>query len=156
DLFTGLSKFEAAYPLLSRLVSARPNSVRAFQEFFASVLVQAKQFLDRNQWEEAKILLAPVRRRIDQHRGALDPFSLIALYQMLGVSSAMLQDFDQAIAWFRLAHDICSRQPGSKPGPSFDNRFASASGVPQLAAIEQNLALVHDWVQKPAQAAAHW
>lgn len=156
DLFTGLGKFEAAYPLLSRLVSARPNSVRAFQEFFAAVLVQAKQFLDRNQWEEAKILLAPVRRRIDQHRNSVDPFSLIAIYQMLGVSSAMLQDFDQAIAWFRLALDICSQQPGSKPGPGFDNRYASASGVPQLAAIEQNLALVHDWVQKPAQAAAHW
>ncbi len=156
DLFVGLGRFEVSYPLLSRLVAGRPTSARAFKEFFGAVLVQAKAFLDRNQWEEAKILLAPVRRRIDQHRAALDPFLLIALYQMLGVCSATMQDFDQAVAWFRLAHEICSQQPGSKPGPGQVARFFSPQGVPQLAAIEQNLALVHDWLNKPTQAEAHW
>ncbi len=156
DLFVGLGRFEVAYPLLSRLVACRPTSTRAFQEFFGAVLVQAKSFLDRNQWEEAKILLAPVRRRIDQHRAALDPFLLIALYQMLGVCASMLQDFDQAVTWFRLAHEICSQQPGSKPGPDQVARFFSPQGVPQLAAIEQNLALLHDWLNKPQQAEVHW
>jgi tetratricopeptide (TPR) repeat protein len=156
DLFIGLGRFEVAYPLLSRLVAGRPNSLRAFKEFFGAVLVQAKQFLERNQWEEAKILLAPVRRRIEQHRAGLDPMLLIALYQMLGVCSSMLQDFDQAVAWFRLAHDICSQQPGSKPGPDQDARYFSPQGVPQLAMIEQNLALLHDWLNKPGQAEAHW
>jgi tetratricopeptide (TPR) repeat protein len=156
DLFIGLGRFEVAYPLLSRLVAGRPTSTRAFREFFGAVLVQAKQFLDRNQWEEAKILLAPVRRRIDQHRANLDPMLLIALYQMLGVCSAMLQDFDQAVAWFRLAHEICSQQPGARPGPDQEPRFFSPQGVPQLALIEQNLALVHDWLNKSQQAEAHW
>jgi tetratricopeptide (TPR) repeat protein len=156
DLFIGLGRFEVAYPLLSRLVAARPTSTLAFREFFGAVLVQAKQFMDRGQWEEAKILLAPVRRRIDQHRAGLDPFLLIALYQMLGVCSSMLQDFDQAVAWFRLALDICSQQPGSKPGADQDARYFSPQGVPQLAAVEQNLALVHDWLNKPQQAEAHW
>jgi len=64
ELFISLGRFEVAYPLLSRLVASRPTSTQAFREFFGAVLVQAKQFLDRNQWEEAKILLAPVRRRI--------------------------------------------------------------------------------------------
>lgn len=156
DLIIGLGRFEVAYPLLSRLVSSRPASTQAFKEFFGAVLAQAKQFLDRNQWEEAKLLLAPVRRRIDQHRVSLDPMLLIALYQMLGVCSAMLQDLDQAVAWFRLAHDICSQQPGSKPGPNQDVRFFSPQGTPQIAAIEQNLALVHEWLNKPQQAESHW
>jgi tetratricopeptide (TPR) repeat protein len=156
DMFIGMGRFEVAYPMLSRLVAARPGSVRAFKEFFGAVLVQAKQFLDRNQWEEAKILLAPIRRRIDQHRASLDPFLLIALYQMLGVCSAMLQDFDQAVAWFRLGLDLCGQNAGSKPGPQQDARYFSAQGVPQLAMIEQNLALVHDWLGKPQLAEAHW
>jgi tetratricopeptide (TPR) repeat protein len=156
DLITGLGRFEVAYPLLSRLVASRPASTRAFQEFFAAVLVQAKAFLDRNQWEEAKILLAPVRRRIEQHRNELDPMLLIALYQMLGVCSSMLQDFDQAVTWFRLTHEICSQQPGSKQGPEQDTRYFSPQGVPQLAFVEQNLALVHEWLGKPQQSEAHW
>jgi tetratricopeptide (TPR) repeat protein len=156
ELFIGLGRFEVAYPLLARLVAGRPSSTQAFREFFGAVLVQAKQFLDRNQWEEAKILLAPIRRRIDLHRASLDPMLLIVLYQMLGVCSSMLQDLDQAVAWFRLAHDICNQQAGGKPGPDQDSRYFSPQGVPQLALIEQNLALVHDWLNKPQQAEAHW
>lgn len=156
DLIIGLGRFEVSYPLLSRLVASRPRSARAFREFFGAVLAQAKQFLDKNQWEEAKILLAPVRRRIDPYRAELDPLMIIALYQMLGVCAAMLQDFDQAIAWFRLAHETCSRQPGHLPGPGGDPRFVSPQGVPQLAFIEQNLALANEWLGRPQQAETHW
>ena len=156
ELFTGLGRFEVAYPVLSRLVASRPSSSRAFGEFFAAVLVQAKQFLDKNQWEEAKILLAPIRRRIEQYRTSLDPMLLIALYQMLGVSAAMLQDFDQAALWFRLALEICTQQPGAVPGSQAEERFFSAHGVSQIAAIEQNLALVHEWLERPGEAAQHW
>jgi tetratricopeptide (TPR) repeat protein len=147
DLLVGLGRFEVAYPLLSRLVAVRPQSSGVFRVFFGAVLVQAKQFMDRNQWEEAKILLAPVRRRVDQYRATLDPMLLLALYQMLGVCGAMLQDFEQAAVWFNLALEIGSKEAG---------RLANAQGVPQAAWLEQNLALVHEWLNRPQKAEVHW
>ena len=153
DLLVGLGRFEVAYPLLSRLVAARPNSAIAFQVYFGAVLVQAKQFLDRNQWEETKILLAPVRRRIDQHRAVVDPFELLLLYQMLGLCTALLQDFEQAGVWFNLALEIGQREFAKSANSP---RWHNSQGVSQLAWLEQNLALVHEGLNRFDRAEAHW
>ena len=153
DLLVGLGRFEVAYPLLSRLVAARPNSAIAFQVYFGAVLVQAKQFLDRNQWEETKILLAPVRRRIDQHRAVVDPFELLLLYQMLGLCTALLQDFEQAGVWFNLALEIGQREFAKNANSP---RWYNSQGIPQLAWLEQNLALVNEGLNRFDRAEAHW
>jgi tetratricopeptide (TPR) repeat protein len=154
DLLVGLGRYDIAYPLLSRLLAARPNSAEVFRVFFGAVLVQAKQFMDKNQWEDAKILLAPLRRRIDQHRSSLDPFLLLSLYQMLGICSAMLQDFSQAIVWFNLALEIGKKESAS---PTEDAaRWMSPRGVPMVALLEQNLALVNEWLDRSPQAEPYW
>ena len=154
DLLVGLGRYEIAYPLLSRMLAARPQSGGVFRAFFGAVLVQAKQFMDKNQWEDAKILLAPLRRRIDQHRTALDPFLLIALYQMLGVCSAMLQDFSQAVVWFNLALEIGRKEAADQTHDVA--RWTSPRGVPMVALLEQNLALVNEWLDRMPQAEPYW
>jgi tetratricopeptide (TPR) repeat protein len=154
DLLVGLGRYEIAYPLLSRMLAARPQSSEVFRAFFGAVLVQAKQFMDKNQWEEAKILLAPLRRRIDQHRSSLDPFLLLALYQMLGVSTAMLQDFSQAIVWFNLALEIGRKEAADQTRDV--SRWTSPRGVPMVALLEQNLALVNEWLDRMPQAEPYW
>jgi tetratricopeptide (TPR) repeat protein len=150
EVFAGLGQFEIAYQLLSRLVSVRSTSPQAFAVWFGAVLVQAKQLVEKNQWEEAKLLLTPLRRRIESTRVSIDPYCLIALYQMLGVCNAMLQDFDQAASWFRLAQEICARDASS------GSRSINSQGVPLMAWIEQNIALVMEWLDRPDQAEAHW
>jgi tetratricopeptide (TPR) repeat protein len=154
DLLVGLGRYEIAYPLLSRMLAARPQSGEVFRAFFGAVLVQAKQFMDKNQWEDAKILLAPLRRRIDQHRTALDPFLLLALYQMLGVCSAMLQDFSQAAVWFNLALEIGRKEAADHSQDV--SRWTSPRGVPMVALLEQNLALVNEWLDRMPQAEPFW
>ena len=153
DLLVGLGRFDITYPLLSRLVAARPLSAAVFRVFFGAVLVQARQFMDRNQWEDAKILLAPLRRRLDQHRATLDPLLLVALYQMLGACTAMLQDFGQAVVWYNLALETGQKESlrSTEAG-----RWTNARGVSMLALLEQNLALVHEWLDRPQQADVHW
>ena len=154
ELLVGLGRYDIAYPLLSRMLAARPQSGEVFRVFFGAVLVQARQFMDKNQWEDAKILLAPLRRRIDQHRSALDPFLLLALYQMLGVCSAMLQDFSQAIVWFNLALEIGRKDSSGQPEGA--PRWTSPRGVPMVALLEQNLALVNEWLDRMPQAEPYW
>jgi tetratricopeptide (TPR) repeat protein len=155
DVFAGLGKFEVAYQLLSKLMQARPQSAPAFAVYFGAVLVQAKLFMERNQWDDARLLLAPLRRRIDQHHFAVDPFFLMALYQMLGVCFCMAQEFEQGINWFRQVQEIYHREWGNA-SEERRRRFFSAQGVPQAAWIEQNLALAHEWLGKQEQADLHW
>ncbi|MBX9679968.1 MAG: tetratricopeptide repeat protein [Gemmataceae bacterium] len=150
EVFAGLGQFEIAYQLLSRLVSVRSASPQAFAVWFGAVLVQAKQLVEKNQWEEAKLLLTPLRRRLESSRVTIDPYCLISLYQMLGVCNAMLQDFDQAASWFRLAQEICARDAAG------GSRSINAQGVPLMAWIEQNIALVMEWLDRSDQAEAHW
>src|SRR5438093_617781 len=59
----GLGQFEAAYPLLRRLAALRPNSPAAQEAYLEILLVQAKQLMDKGQWEEAKELLSPFGRQ---------------------------------------------------------------------------------------------
>lgn len=150
EVFAGLGRFDVAYQLLSRLVAVRSSSPQAFAVYFGAVLVQAKQLLEKNLWEDTKLLLTPLRRRIEGYRIAIDPYCLIALYQMLGVCNAMLQEFEQAASWFRLAQEIAARDA------STGSRSVSPQGVPLAAWIEQNVALAMEWLERADQAETHW
>ncbi len=155
DVFAGLNRFDVSYQMLSKLVQARPQSAPAFAVYFGAVLVQAKQFLEKNQWDEARILLMPLRRRIEQYRLAVDAFYLLALYQMLGVCYCMIQEYEQGLTWFRLASEICQRE-WAAANDERKRRFFSPQGVPQSAWIEQNFALAFEWMGKQEQSDYHW
>jgi tetratricopeptide (TPR) repeat protein len=85
DMISGLQPFEVVYRLLAKLVSLRQGSDAPFRVYIGAALVQARNFIDRCQWEDALLLLNPLKRRIESSGTQLDPFTQIALCDMLGV-----------------------------------------------------------------------
>lgn len=153
DVIGGLTSFEAAYPLLSQLISARPHSPVAFNAYFGVALLQGKHLMDRFLWEDAYSLLAGLARRLEGTGSKLDNMSLIALHNMLGVCSCMLQDFERGAWYFRQTSEIFQREHQTALGSP---RHLNSQNVYQAAWIEQNLALAYEWQNRLEKAETHW
>ncbi|HZZ80717.1 MAG TPA: tetratricopeptide repeat protein [Gemmataceae bacterium] len=156
DMIVGLNQFEVVYRLLAKLVSARPSSEAAFRAYIGAALVQAKLLVERCQWSDAEILLAPLKRRLESSQIKVDPFYLIAILNMLGVCAAMTQDFERGLNHFRAAADAFQRD-FSSPGPaSKTDRYVNAQGVYLGAWLEQNLAIANEALNRFDLAETHW
>ena len=156
DMIVGLSPFEVVYRLLAKLVSARPNSEPAFKAYFGAALVQAKTLLDRCQWSDAEMLLAPLRRRLDASRVRVDPMFKIVILNMLGVCACMTQDIDKGLTQFRAAAEAFQRD-FSSPGPANKaDRYLNGQGIYLGAWLEQNLALANETLNRMDLAEQHW
>jgi tetratricopeptide (TPR) repeat protein len=155
DMIVGLSQFEVVYRLLAKLVSARPSSEAAFRAYIGAAMVQAKLLMERCQWSDAELLLAPLKRRLEASQVRVDSFYLMAILNMLGVSAVMSQDFDRGLMHFRAAAEAFQRD-FSTGGAGKSERYISAQGVYQGAWIEQNLALANEWLNRIETAESHW
>jgi len=156
DMIVGLSQFEVVYRLLAKLVSARPSSESAFRAYIGAAMVQAKLLMERGQWSDAELLLSPLKRRLESSQVRVDPFYLISILNMLGVSCVMAQDFDRGLAHFRAAGEAFQRD-FSNPGPaSKSDRYVNPQGIYLGAWIEQNLALANEWLNRMETAESHW
>ncbi len=157
DMVVGLNQFEVVYALLAKLVSIRTNSDPAFRAFIGAALVQGKLLMDRFQWEEASALLTPLRKRFEATPVHVDPFLVITLNNLLGTCSAMLQEFDRALGFFRHAQEAFQRDFSNSSGqPERQQRYVNAQGIYLGAWLEQNLALVNEWQGRLDQAEQHW
>jgi tetratricopeptide (TPR) repeat protein len=157
DMVVGLSQFEVVYALLAKLVSIRPNSDPAFQAYIGAAMVQGKQLMDRFQWEEASSLLMPLRRRLDASTVKVDLFYIITLSNLLGACTAMMQDFERALNFFKQAQEAFQRDySASSNQPERQKRYVNAQGVYLGAWLEQNSALVNEWQGRLDQAEHHW
>lgn len=156
DMIVGLSPFEVVYRLLAKLVSARPASEGAFRVYIGAALVQAKILMDRSQWGDAELLLAPLKRRLEASQVKLDPFYLVAILNMLGVCATLSQDFERGLTHFRASAEAFQRD-FSSPGPaSKTDRYLNPQGVYLGAWLEQNLALANEWLGRMDIAEQHW
>jgi tetratricopeptide (TPR) repeat protein len=156
DMIVGLSQFEVVYRLLAKLVSARPTSESAFRAYIGAALVQAKLLLERCQWGDAELLLAPLKRRLEASQIRVDPFYVIAILNMLGVAATMAQDFERGLVHFQAAAAAFQRD-FSNPGPGKKaERYISPQGVYLGAWLEQNLALGNEWINRMDVAETHW
>jgi tetratricopeptide (TPR) repeat protein len=156
DMIVGLNQFEVVYRLLAKLVSARPSSEAAFRAYIGAALVQAKNLMDRCQWQDAELLLAPLRRRLESSQIRLDPFYLISILNMLGVSASMAQDYERGLVHFRAAAEAFQRD-FSSPGPANKaDRYVNAQGVYLGAWLEQNLAIGNESIGRLDSAETHW
>ena len=156
DMIVGLNQFEVVYRLLAKLVVARPNSEVAFRAYIGAALVQAKMLVDRCQWSDAELLLAPLKRRLEASQIKVDPFYAIAILDMLGVAASMTQDFERGLVHFRAAAEAFQRD-FSSPGPANKTeRYINSQGIYLGAWLEQNLALGNEALGRMDVAEAHW
>lgn len=153
DMLAGLGQFDVIFPLLQLLVQLRPHSLFAYQALFRTVLAQGKELIDKNLWEDAFTLLAPMYRPDAPHIDKLDNFVRLALLTMIGTCACMMQDFDRGAAYFRAALEILQKeqQSGSRKERQFNSQ-----GVSQEAWLQQNLALAYEWMGKLEKAETHW
>jgi tetratricopeptide (TPR) repeat protein len=157
DMVVGLNQFDVVYALLAKLVSIRSTSDPAFRAYIGAALVQGKQLMDRFQWDEAADLLSPMRKRFETSPIRIDPFYLVTLNNMLGICSAMQQEFDRALAYFRQAQEAFQRDLANSNGqPERQQRYVNSHGVFMGAWLEQNLALVNEWQGRLEPAEHHW
>jgi tetratricopeptide (TPR) repeat protein len=156
DLLSGLNQFEVTYALLAKLVALRPRSDQAYAAYFGVALVHAKSQIDRCLWSEADTLLSGLRRRSESSALRLDGFYLLALNQMLGVCTCMLQDFDRALQAFRAAQELFQREVQQGGTQERIQRFFNPQGVPLAAWLEQNLALTYELQNRIDKAEPHW
>lgn len=157
DLIAGLTQFEVVYKLLTKLVGARPGSEPAFQAYIGAALVQGKLLMERGQWSDAALLLAPLKRRLEASNVKLDLFYHITLTNMLGVSACMEQDFERGLGFFRQSQETFARD-FSHAGGSTERvqRYVNAQGIYLGAWLEQNIALTYEWLNRLDMAEAHW
>ena len=156
DMIVGLTQFDVVYRLLSKLVSARPQSEPAFRAYIGAALVQAKSLIDRCQWSDAELLLSPLKRRLESSRLGIDSFYLVVVFNMLGVAASMSQEYDRGLTQFRAAAEAFQRD-FSTPGPaSRADRYVNSQGVYLGAWLEQNLALANEMLGRLTNAEGHW
>lgn len=156
DLLGGLGQFEIAFPLLAQLLSIRPGSAIAFSAYFGAALFHAKQLMDKSHWEEAYSLLASLWRRQESASVITDKRIQLALSNMLGVCSCLLQDFGRGAWYFRSTRDAFELLREAAGTQQLQQRLVSSKGAYQGAWIEQNLALTYEWQGKLEQAEPHW
>lgn len=156
EMIVGLNQFEVVYRLLAKLVGARPNSEAAFKAYIGAALVQSKILVDRCQWSDAELLLAPLKRRLESSQVRIDPLYLIAILNMLGVCGCMAQDFERGLTHFRAASEAFQRD-FSAPGPANkSDRYLNSQGIYLGAWLEQNLAIVNESLNRMDHAEQHW
>jgi tetratricopeptide (TPR) repeat protein len=156
DMIVGLNQFEVVYRLLAKLVSSRPNSESAFRAYVGAALVQAKNLIDRCQWQDAELLLSPLKRRLEASQIKLDPFYLIAILNMLGVAAAMAQDFERGLVHFRAAAEAFQRDFSAPGSATKTERYINSQGIYLGAWLEQNLALGNESLNRLDIAETHW
>jgi tetratricopeptide (TPR) repeat protein len=156
EMIVGLNQFEVVYRLLAKLVSARPNSEAAFRAYIGAALVQSKILLDRCQWSDAEMLLAPLKRRLEASATRMDPFYLIVILNMLGVCACMNQDYERGLTHFRASAEAFQRD-FSSPGPKGKaDRYLNSQGIYLGAWLEQNLALTNESLNRFELAEQNW
>src|SRR5262249_37190821 len=108
------------------------------------------------QWSDAELLLSPLKRRLESTQLKVDPFYLIAILNMLGVSAAMSQDNERGLIHFRAAAEAFQRD-FSAPGPANKTeRYINVQGLYLGAWLEQNLALANEALARMDVAEQHW
>jgi tetratricopeptide (TPR) repeat protein len=133
----GLGQMEPIFPLLRALALARPNSTQAQEAFATGVVVQAKRYVDRCDWEAAEHLLVPLATSFNNGNSAARgvPRNLqLAVYNLLGCCESLLQEFDRAIEYFSWATKLAPGDPW----------------------VQQNLALAYELKGQLDQADSHW
>jgi tetratricopeptide (TPR) repeat protein len=112
DLMLGLGQIEAVYPLLRALAHARPTSALAQEAYAAGVLVQAKKYVERCQWDAAERLLVPLAQSFTVGNVTNVPKPLqVAAYNLIGCCECMLQEFDRGINYFTWALKLAASDP---------------------------------------------
>jgi tetratricopeptide (TPR) repeat protein len=139
QLLEGLPQKDIVFPMLQHLAQARPHSEPIQRAYMEMVLVHAKRFADRCQWNEADQLLAPLARLMDSSPYAAVvsdiPTDLrVAFLNLQGCCACMLQDFDRATRCLVTAIKWAG-----------DNAW-----------LYQNLALISELSGRAEQAEAHW
>jgi tetratricopeptide (TPR) repeat protein len=155
-LVVGLNQFEVVYRLLAKLVTARPHSDAAFKAFISAALVQGKLLVDRCDWSDAAVLLAPLKRRLESTSIKVEALDLIALYNMLGTCACMEQDFERGLGYFRQAQEAFARDFAAAGAAEKTSRYVNAQGVYLGAWLEQNMALACEWQGRLELAETHW
>ena len=129
SMVAGLGSFEVVFPLLKELISTRPRSAIAYGAYFGAALLQGKQLMERFHWEDAYALLAALARSVGEGEAprpepsaADDAMSIVALHNMLGTCSCMLQDHEHGAWYFSNAQEAFYRARGTAGPPSSKKR----------------------------------
>lgn len=128
-LAKSLGHLDAAAALLKTLVVLRPDSDAAQQASLAATLVQAKKLLERCDWVEAEVLLAPWVRQEKIARP-----TKVGLFNLLGCCACLGQNAEGGMQFFRAAIQVAGED----------------------ARLYQNLALSCEWQGHLDQAEPHW
>lgn len=129
QILRSLGQLDTVHFLLKTLTEARPRSAAVREAYLESVLVKAKELIDRCAWTEAELLLRPLAREKSGSRG-----TQLALLNLLGCCTCMTQDFDSAIKHFSVAIKL----------------------APNDARLHQNLALTYELKGELPQSDPYW
>ncbi len=124
-----LGQLETVHALLRTLSEARPRSVPVREAFIESILVKAKELVDRCDWTEAELLLRPTARERSSNRN-----TQVGLLNLLGCCACLTQDFESAVKHFSAALKLAAND----------------------ARLHQNLALTYELKGDLTQAEPHW
>jgi tetratricopeptide (TPR) repeat protein len=124
-----LGQLETVHTLLRTLSEARPQSGPVREAYIESVLVKAKDLVDRCDWTEAELLLRPLMRERSSNRN-----TQVALLNLMGCCACLTQDFDSALKHFSAALKLAAND----------------------ARLHQNLALTYELKGDLSEADPHW
>ena len=124
-----LGQLDTVHTLLKSLADARPSSPAIREAYFEAVLVKGKDLIDRCAWTEAELLLRPLTKDAGAGRN-----TRLALFNLLGCSACMTQDFDGAARHFFAALKLNGNDPR----------------------VHQNLALCYELQGDMTKAEPHW
>lgn len=130
ELAHNLGHPPTAVRLLSALSAGRPEDALLRATSLEAVLLQAKQLLERCDWNEAARILTPW---VEAKDSASRPIQA-ALLNLLGCCACMSQDFPAGIHYFTSALQLINRD----------------------ARLSQNLALAYEFQGRLSQAEPHW
>jgi tetratricopeptide (TPR) repeat protein len=124
-----LGRLDTSLLLLRALADSRPRSEPAREAFVEVLLVKAKDLVDRCNWTGAELLLRPLANEKLASRA-----HQAALFNLLGCSACLTQDFDGAKRSFQSAEKL----------------------IPNDLRIQQNLALNFEFRGELQEADPHW
>lgn len=128
-LVRSLGKIDTALNLLKALLAGRAGSTALQEAYVEACLVKARELLDRSQWGEAKRLLESIRNRPGMGRT-----TQTAVLNLLGCACCLSQDFADGLRHFTAAAKLATTD----------------------ARLQQNLAIVHEFLDRPSDAEPHW
>ncbi|HEV2948429.1 MAG TPA: tetratricopeptide repeat protein [Gemmataceae bacterium] len=115
---------------LSALAKQQPDNAALFRAYLEAILVQAKQLLDRGDWNQATRILTPL---VEAMESTPRPTGA-ALLNLLGCCACLTQDFEAGIHAFASALQTANRD----------------------ARLSQNLALAYEMHGRHSEAEPHW